>query len=48
MAFTTIAELGDAAPQWLRDADTADALVEVIGGDVVWRGGATTCPGGQD
>ncbi len=26
-------------PQWLQDADTVDAEVEIIDGRVCWRGG---------
>ena len=33
-----IEELAD-APQWLRDAETIDANVEIVRGIVVWRGG---------
>ena len=26
-------------PQWLRDAETVDAVVDVVDGCVIWRGG---------
>ena len=36
----TINELGEKCPQWLKDADTRDADVEIGPlGVVVWRGG---------
>ena len=39
-------------PDWLRDADTVDARVEIVDGRVIWRGGiweegATDCSGAR-
>ena len=35
----TIKELGDIAPQWLREAKTDGENVDIVGGAVIWHGG---------